>query len=33
MSKGIKTAYVLHDKTAYGQGIAAYFKLEARSPA
>jgi branched-chain amino acid transport system substrate-binding protein len=28
-SKGIKTAYVLHDKTAYGQGIAAYFKLEA----
>ncbi len=28
MSKGIKTAYVLHDKTAYGQGIAAYFKLE-----
>jgi branched-chain amino acid transport system substrate-binding protein len=28
-SKGIKSAYVLHDKTAYGQGIAAYFKLEA----
>ncbi len=24
-SKGIKTAYVLHDKTAYGQGIAEYF--------
>ena len=29
MSKGIKSAYVLHDKTAYGQGIAEYFKLEA----
>jgi branched-chain amino acid transport system substrate-binding protein len=28
-SKGIKTAYVLHDKTAYGQGIAEYFKKEA----
>jgi branched-chain amino acid transport system substrate-binding protein len=28
-AKGIKSAYVLHDKTAYGQGIAAYFKLEA----
>ena len=27
-SKGIKSAYVLHDKTAYGQGIAQYFKLE-----
>ena len=28
MSKGIKSAYVLHDKTAYGQGIAEYFKRE-----
>ncbi len=28
-SKGIKSAYVLHDKTAYGQGIAEYFKQEA----
>jgi branched-chain amino acid transport system substrate-binding protein len=28
-AKGIKTAYVLHDKTTYGQGIAQYFKLEA----
>ncbi len=28
-SKGIKSAYVLHDKTAYGQGIAEYFKREA----
>jgi len=27
-SKGAKTAYVIHDKTAYGQGIAEYFKLE-----
>ena len=27
-AKGIKTAYVLHDKTAYGQGIAEYFKKE-----
>ncbi len=27
-TKGIKTAYVLHDKTAYGQGIAEYFKRE-----
>ena len=27
-SKGIKNAYVLHDKTAYGQGIAEYFKKE-----
>ncbi len=27
-SKGIKSAYVLHDKTAYGQGIAEYFKRE-----
>jgi branched-chain amino acid transport system substrate-binding protein len=29
-SKGIQTAYVLHDKTAYGQGIASYFKDEAQ---
>jgi branched-chain amino acid transport system substrate-binding protein len=29
-AKGIKSAYVLHDKTAYGQGIAAYFRLEAQ---
>jgi branched-chain amino acid transport system substrate-binding protein len=29
-AKGIKSAYVLHDKTAYGQGIAAYFQLEAK---
>ncbi len=28
-SKGIKTAYVLQDKTAYGQGIAEYFKRQA----
>lgn len=28
-SKGIKSAYVIHDKTAYGQGIAEYFKREA----
>jgi branched-chain amino acid transport system substrate-binding protein len=27
-TKGIKSAYVLHDKTAYGQGIAEYFKRE-----
>jgi branched-chain amino acid transport system substrate-binding protein len=30
-SKGIKSAYVLHDKTAYGQGIAEYFKREAEN--
>ncbi|MEI6873501.1 MAG: branched-chain amino acid ABC transporter substrate-binding protein [Spirochaetota bacterium] len=30
-SKGIKTAYVLHDKTAYGQGIAEYFKRQAET--
>jgi branched-chain amino acid transport system substrate-binding protein len=29
-TKSIKSAYVLHDKTAYGQGIAAYFQLEAK---
>ena len=28
-SKNIKSAYVLHDKTAYGQGIAEYFQKEA----
>jgi branched-chain amino acid transport system substrate-binding protein len=30
-SKGIKSAYVLHDKTAYGQGIAEYFQREAKN--
>ncbi|MBN2874393.1 MAG: branched-chain amino acid ABC transporter substrate-binding protein [Spirochaetales bacterium] len=30
-SKGIKSAYVLHDKTAYGQGIAEYFKRESEN--
>ncbi|HVN53926.1 MAG TPA: branched-chain amino acid ABC transporter substrate-binding protein [Anaerolineaceae bacterium] len=30
-SKGIKSAYVLHDKTAYGQGIAEFFRKEAES--
>ncbi len=28
-SKGMKSAYVVHDKTAYGQGIAEFFKREA----
>jgi len=28
-SKGIKKVFVLHDKTAYGQGIAEFFKREA----
>lgn len=28
-SKGIKSVYVLHDKTAYGQGIAEFFRQEA----
>ncbi len=28
-SKGIKTVYVFHDKTAYGQGIAEFFNREA----
>lgn len=28
-SKGMKSAYIIHDKTTYGQGIAQYFKLEA----
>jgi branched-chain amino acid transport system substrate-binding protein len=27
--QGIKTVYIIHDKTAYGQGIAEYFKLKA----
>jgi branched-chain amino acid transport system substrate-binding protein len=27
-AKGMKTAYVVHDKTAYGQGIAEFFKRE-----
>jgi branched-chain amino acid transport system substrate-binding protein len=27
--KGIKSVYILHDKTAYGQGIAEFFKREA----
>lgn len=30
-SKGMKTAYVVHDKTAYGQGIAEFFKREAEN--
>lgn len=29
ISKGMKSAYVIHDKTAYGQGIAEFFKREA----
>ena len=28
-SKGMKSAYVVHDKTAYGQGIAEFFKRRA----
>jgi len=28
-SKGMKSVYVLHDKTAYGQGIAEFFRKEA----
>jgi branched-chain amino acid transport system substrate-binding protein len=28
-SKGMKSVYVIHDKTAYGQGIAEFFKREA----
>ncbi len=28
-SKGMKSVYILHDKTAYGQGIAEFFKREA----
>jgi branched-chain amino acid transport system substrate-binding protein len=30
-SKGMKTAYAIHDKTAYGQGIAEFFKREAET--
>ncbi len=30
-SLGITTAYVLHDKSAYGQGIAEYFRKEAQN--
>jgi len=30
-SKGITSAYVLHDKTTYGQGIAEYFQKEAKT--
>lgn len=29
LSKGMKSAYVMHDKTAYGQGIAEFFRVEA----
>ncbi len=29
-SKGVKSAYVLHDKTAYGQDIAEYYQREAK---
>lgn len=29
--RGIKSAYVLHDKTTYGQGIAEFFKREAEA--
>lgn len=29
--KGIKSVYVLHDKTTYGQGIAEYFQQEAKT--
>ncbi len=28
-SKGYKTAYVIHDKTTYGQGVAEFFKASA----
>ncbi len=28
-AKGMKSVYILHDKTAYGQGIAEFFKREA----
>jgi branched-chain amino acid transport system substrate-binding protein len=31
VKKGMKTAYVLHDKTTYGQGIAEFFKREAEN--
>lgn len=29
--KGMKSAYVIHDKTAYGQGIAEFFQKEAQT--
>jgi branched-chain amino acid transport system substrate-binding protein len=31
VKKGMTSAYVLHDKTTYGQGIAQFFKLEAEA--
>ncbi len=30
-SKGITSVYIMHDKTAYGQGIAEFFKREAET--
>jgi len=30
-SKGVKSVYVIHDKTAYGQGIAEFFQKEAQA--
>jgi branched-chain amino acid transport system substrate-binding protein len=30
-NKGIKNVFVMHDKTAYGQGIAEYFQKEAKT--
>jgi len=30
-SKGFKSAFVIHDKTAYGQGIAEFFQQEAQA--
>jgi branched-chain amino acid transport system substrate-binding protein len=30
-SKGMKSTYVIHDKTAYGQGIAEFYKREAEA--
>ncbi len=30
-SKGMKSVYVIHDKTAYGQGIAEFFQKEAQA--
>ncbi len=30
-SKGVTSVYVLHDKTAYGQGIAEFFRIEAEA--
>ncbi len=29
VSKGVKTAFIVHDKTAYGQGIAEFFRKRA----